>query len=221
MKIATYNQNGEAVGEALLPKDIFDVKMNRDLVHQVVVAQSGNRRQNLADTKGRGEVSGGGRKPWRQKGTGRARHGSTRSPIWRHGGITFGPKAETIFKKGIPNRMKRQALFMALSDKVKNNLLIILEDLKLEKAKTKLMAGVLGKLPLKGKSTLVALSSMDKNLIQASRNIPGVAAVQARDLNCLDVMSFKYLIMPKESIKVIQDTFLDKKILKETFLNNK
>ncbi|MFH1894670.1 MAG: 50S ribosomal protein L4 [Patescibacteria group bacterium] len=211
MKIDTYNQNGEKIGQTMLPKEIFELSFNRDLVHQVVVAQSANRRQVLANTKGRGEVSGGGRKPWRQKGTGRARHGSSRSPIWRHGGITFGPKAETIFKKGIPNRMKRQALFMALSDKAKNNLLIVLEDLKLEKAKTKLMAEVLGKLPLKGKRTLIALASMDKNLIQASRNIPRAAVVQARDLNCLDILTSKYLIMPKKSIKVIQDTFLNNK----------
>ncbi len=191
----------------MLPKEIFEVKMNRDLVHQVVVAQSANRRQVMADTKGRGEVSGGGKKPWRQKGTGRARHGSTRSPIWRHGGITFGPKAETIFKKEIPSRIKRQALFMALSDKAKDNLLIVLEDLKLEKPKTKLMAKVLEKLPSKGKSTLVALPTMDKNLISAARNIQGIAVVQAKDLNCLDVLSFKHLIFPKESIKVIKETF--------------
>jgi len=211
MKIDTYNQNGEKIGQTIIPKEIFEVPFNRDLVHQVVVAQSANRRQILADTKGRGEVSGGGRKPWRQKGTGRARHGSTRSPIWRHGGITFGPKAETIFKKEIPSRMKRQALFMALSDKVKNNLLIVLEDLKLEKAKTKLMAEILGKLPLKKDNALIALSSMDKNLISASRNIADIETIQAKDLNCLDVLSFKYLIMPKESIKVIKETFLDKK----------
>ncbi len=207
-KVSLYNQAGEVVGETLLPKDIFDVKMNRDLVHQVVVAQSANRRRVLADTKGRGEISGGGRKPWRQKGTGRARHGSTRSPIWRHGGITFGPKAETIFKKEIPSKVKRQALFMALSDKVKNNFLIVLEDLKLEKPKTKLMAEVLGKLPSGKENLLVALPSVDKNLISATRNIAGAATIQAKDLNCLDVLSSKYLIMPKESIKVIKETFL-------------
>jgi large subunit ribosomal protein L4 len=116
-KVSLYNQKGEVVGETLLPKEIFDIKMSPDLVHQVVIAQMGNRRKIIADTKNRSEVSGGGKKPWRQKGTGRARHGSTRSPLWRHGGITFGPTTEVSFKKEIPNKMKRKALFMVISEK--------------------------------------------------------------------------------------------------------
>ncbi|PIP25091.1 MAG: 50S ribosomal protein L4 [Candidatus Nealsonbacteria bacterium CG23_combo_of_CG06-09_8_20_14_all_36_12] len=208
MKYNIYNQEGKEIGQTLLPKEIFGLKTNPDLVHQVVVSQMANRRQVIAHTKDRGEVRGGGRKPWRQKGTGRARHGSIRSPLWRGGGVTFGPTKERVFKKKIPEKMRRLALFMALSGKVKNNLLILLDKLKVEKAKTKLMAEILKKLPCKEKSSLIALPEIDKNLILATRNIPKIETIQAKDLNCLDLLSFKYLIMPKESIKVIKDTFL-------------
>ena len=208
MKYNIYNQEGKEIGQTLLPKEIFGLKTNPDLVHQVVVSQMANRRQVIAHTRDRGEVRGGGRKPWRQKGTGRARHGSIRSPLWRGGGVTFGPTKERVFKKKIPEKMRRLALFMALSGKVKNNLLILLDKLKVEKAKTKLMAEILKKLPCKEKSSLIALPEIDKNLILATRNIPKIETIQAKDLNCLDLLSFKYLIMPKESIKVIKDTFL-------------
>lgn len=208
MKITVYNQEGKEAGEALLPKEIFDVKANSDLIHQVAVSQMANRRQIIAHTKDRSEISGGGKKPWRQKGTGRARHGSTRSPLWRHGGTTFGPINRIIFKKDIPIKMKRKALFMVLSEKAKSNLLVLLEDLKLEKVKTKLMAGILEKLPSKKESSLIVLPSMDKDLITASRNIPGAKTIQAKDLNCLDLLSFKYLILPKSAIKIIKETFI-------------
>jgi len=230
MKVNVYNQNGEETGTALLPKEIFDVKMNPDLVHQVVVSQMANRRKVLAHTKNRGEVRGGGKKPWRQKGTGRARHASIRSPLWRHGGITFGPTKEKVFKKQIPKKMKRLALFMVLSEKVKNNLLILLDKLKIEQSKTKLMAQIIENLksktelpfmeakvkkgtksssPIKKGSVLIALSELDKNIILAVRNLPDVKTIQAKDLNCLDLLSLKYLIMPKDSVKVIRDTFLE------------
>jgi len=207
MKTTVYNQEGKEVGQTLLPKEIFDVKMHPDLIHQVVVSQMANRRQVIAHAKNRGEVRGGGRKPWRQKGTGRARHGSIRSPLWKGGGVTFGPTKERVFKKEIPKKMKRKALFMVLSEKAKNNLLIVIEKLETEKAKTKLMAEILKKLPLQGKSSLIALPKMDKNLILAMKNIPNIETIQAKDLNCLDLLSFKYLLMPKESIKVIKETF--------------
>jgi large subunit ribosomal protein L4 len=212
VKTIIYNQKGEEVGTTLLPKEIFDVKINSDLVHRVTVSQMANRRKVVAHTKGRGEVRGGGRKPWRQKGTGRARHGSIRSPLWRGGGVTFGPRKEKIFKKKIPKKMKRKALFMVLSDKFKNNLLIVLDELKLEKAKTKFLVQLLESLKVKIKNfkkgnTLIALPNDDKNIILAARNLPEINTLWARDLNTLDVLSFKYLILPKDSIKVIKDTF--------------
>lgn len=208
MKIPVYNQTGEEVGQALLPKEIFDVSLNSDLLHQVVVSQQTNRRQVLANTKGRGEVSGGGRKPWRQKGTGRARVGSIRSPLWRGGGIAFGPTKERIFSKKINQKMRRLALFMVLSAKAKNNLLVVVDELKLEKPKTKLMAEILNKLPCKNRGALIALPGMDKDIIRAAGNIAGIQTMEARNLNPVDLLSFEYLILPKESIKTIKENFL-------------
>lgn len=208
MKYTVYNQEGKEVGTTLLPKEIFDVKISPDLVHQVVVSQMANRRKVIAHTKTRAEVRGGGRKPWRQKGTGRARVGSIRSPLWKGGGVIFGPRKERVFKKEIPKKMKRLALFMVLSGKIKNNLLILLDKLKIEKPKTKEMTEILKKLPCKNESSLIALPKLNKNLILAARNIPDIETIQAKDLNALDLLSFKYLIMPKEAIKLVKETFL-------------
>ena len=213
MLVDTYNQEGKKMGQTRLPSEIFDVKANPDLIHQVVVSQMANRRRIIAHAKTRAEVRGGGRKPWRQKGTGRARAGSIRSPLWRGGGVTFGPTKERVFKKIIPKKMRRKALFMALSGKVKNNLLIVLDELKLETVKTKFLAKLIEDWKLKIEnfqpgSALIVLPEMNKNLILATRNLPDVETIQAKDLNCLDLLSFQYLIMPKESIKVIKETFL-------------
>lgn len=212
MSIAVYNQKGEKVEDIELPKEIFDVKLNSDLVRQVAVSQMSNRRERIAHTKNRGEVRGGGRKPWPQKHTGRARHGSIRSPLWRHGGITFGPRSEINFKKKIPTKMRRKALFMVISAKARNDFLIILDKLKLDAPKTKLMAQVIGELKAKIEnfkrgSILIALPGLDKNLILATRNLPNARVLQAKDLNTLDLLSYKYIITPKDSIKVIQETF--------------
>lgn len=215
MKLTVYNTEGKETGEVLLPKEIFDVKLNQDLLWQVVVSQTANRRHVIANTKDRSEVSGGGKKPWRQKGTGRARHGSSRSPIWRHGGITFGPTKEVNFKKEIPSKIKRLALFMVLSEKARNNFIVILDELKSENKKTKQIALILKNLPSKGSRSAIILPSMDRNIILASRNIAGINTLQAKDLNALDLLSVKYLIMPKESIKTIKETFLKKEIEKK------
>jgi len=207
MLVKTYDQNGKEVGQTRLPSEIFDVKVNPDLIHQVVISQTANRRTVIAHTKDRAQVRGGGKKPWRQKGTGRARHGSRRSPIWKGGGVTFGPTKERNFEKKINKKMRRKAILMVLSAKVKNDLLLILEKLSLEKPKTKLMAGILGKLPFKG-SALIVLPQLEKDIVRAAKNIKGVATVEARNLNALDLLSFKYLIMPKDSIKAIKETFI-------------
>ncbi len=190
-----------------MPKEIFDVKVNTDLIHQVIVSQMANRRQVIAHTKGKGEVRGGGRKPWRQKGTGRARVGSIRSPIWRGGGVTFGPTKKRVFKKKINKKMKRKALLMVLSVKAKDNLLILLDTLKIEKPKTKLMVDVLKKLPCKGRTSLIVLPTMNQNIIKAVKNLAQTETIQAKDLNTLDLLNFKYLLMPKEAVKVIKETF--------------
>lgn len=206
MKTPVYNQKGEKTGTALLPKELFEKEINRDLLHQVVVSQRANRRRVLAQTKDRSEVRGGGRKPWRQKGTGRARHGSIRSPIWKGGGVTFGPRKEKKFKKEIPQKIKRKALKIALSSKVKSGSLIVLDQLKLKKRKTKLMEEILNELPLKEKNCLIALSEVDKDVILSARNIKGVEVMEARNLTALDLLSFKYLLLPKKSIKILKRT---------------
>ncbi len=210
MKYEILNQEGKKVGEEMLAKEVFEVKMNKDLVYQVITSQMANKRRVIAHTKERGEVRGGGRKPWRQKGLGKARHGSIRSPIWIGGGVTFGPRKERSFKKKIPKKMKRLALFMVLSDKAERKLIVLLEDLKIKELKTKKIAQILEKLPSKKESSLFVLPEIDKKIILAARNIPRVSTMQAKDLNCLDLASFKYLIMPKASLKVIKETFFKK-----------
>jgi len=211
MKVPVYNQEGKETGQTLLPKEIFDVEMNSDLVHQVVTSQVSNRRMIIAKTKDRGEVRGGGKKPWRQKGTGRARHGSIRSPLWRHGGVTFGPTTNRNFTKKINKKMKRLALLMVLSSKAKDGTLVILEELKLEQPKTKFVANILNKLPINKGSYLIGLPGKDEILYRASRNIDRTKAMEVRNLNVFDLLSFKYLIIPKEAIKVIKETFLKTK----------
>jgi len=208
MKTTLYSQERKKIDEIDLPKEIFEIKMNKDLVHQVVVSQMWNRRQKTAKTKDRSEKRGGGRKPWRQKGTGRARHGSTRSPIWRGGGVTFGPRTEKVFKKTIPQKIRRKALFIVLSEKLKNEMVLVLDELKIEKIKTKTMNDILNKLFLKKGSGLIILPKIDKSIIKSVSNIPKVDTIEAREINTLDLLNYKYLIIPKEAIKIIKDTFV-------------
>ena len=208
MMTEVYNQEGKKTGQTRLPKEIFEIKLNSDLVHQVVVSQMANRRQRIAHTKERGEVHGGGRKPWAQKGTGRARVGSIRSPLWKGGGVTFGPRKEKVFKKKIPKKMRRKALLMVLSGKAKNNFLILLDKLKIAKPKTRQISEILNKLPCKTQSTLIVLPEVNRDLILAARNLPKIETIEAGNLNSLDLLSFKYLLMPKSSLKVIKERFL-------------
>lgn len=213
MKHIVYNQEGKKTeNEITLPKEIFEVPLNQDLLYQVVVSQISNRRQKIAKTKDRSEVRGGGIKPWRQKGTGKARHGSIRSPLWIGGGVTFGPRLEQNFKKEINKKMKIKALFMVLSSKAKDSALFIIDELTPpEKApKTKPMAKLFGKILNKKGSALIALPEKNDNLIKSIRNIKNVKVFQARELNALDLLNFKNLVLTKESIKVIEKTFLKK-----------
>jgi len=207
MKIDVYNQEGEKLEAMTLPKEIFGVEFNADLVHQIAVSLSANKRQISAHAKTRGEVRGGGKKPWRQKGTGRARHGSIRSPLWKGGGVTHGPRKDRIFEVEIPKKMRRKALFMVLSQKAKDKQLVVLDKIELEKGKTKEMAQSLGKLPCNSQATLVALPNYDKKIFLASRNIKKISIEDARNLNVLDLLNTKYLLLTKESIKTIENTF--------------
>ena len=207
MKADLYNLEGKVVDEITLPKEIFEVKLNADLVHQIVVSQMANKRQISAHTKNRGEVRGSGKKPWRQKGTGRARHGSIRSPLWKGGGVTFGPRTEKVFEREIPKKMRRKALFMVLSEKAKNKQIIILDKLEMQKPATKTAAKSLSKLPCKNQSLLIALPKYDKNIFLSARNIKKTGISEARNLNIVDLMTYKYLLMTKDSIKTIKETF--------------
>ena len=210
MKVDIYNEKGESSGSATLPKEIFEVPMNADLVHQVLVSSRSNIRQNSAHTKNRGEVRGGGRKPWRQKGTGRARHGSTRSPIWKGGGVSGGPRNERNFDREIPKKMRRKALFMVLSEKARNNLLIVVDKFLLEKAKTKTMNELFKKLPLNNSSRLVLYSDGNNNRYLTARNIKKTAGQRTRDLNIIDLLNNKYLLISKDVVKEIENTFSKK-----------
>ncbi len=207
LNLSVYNIQGEKTGTIELSEKIFGLKINNDLVYQAIIVQMAARRAPLAHTKERGEVRGGGRKPWRQKGTGRARHGSIRSPIWRGGGTTFGPRKEKVFTKKMNKKAKKKALLMALSSKVKDKELIILDKLELKKPKTKLMAEIINKLLKKTpKSILIATPKKDENIIRANRNLPYTKTIAANSLNIIDLLSFKYLLLDKEAIKVIEKT---------------
>jgi len=167
----------------------------------------------LAHTKDRSEVSGGGKKPWRQKGTGRARHGSIRSPIWIGGGVTFGPTKEKIFTKKINKKMKRQALFMSLSSKLKDKEMVLLDKIELAEAKTKQMIEILNCLEEKLKKnfikgTLIVLPITDQKVIKASQNIPKIKIIKADSLNVLDILSYRYLLVSQEAVEVIKKTYL-------------
>lgn len=212
LELAVFNQEGQEVEKIVLPPEIFGLKVNQDLVKQAVEAQMSQTRIPYAHAKDRSEVRGGGKKPWRQKGTGRARHGSIRSPIWVGGGVTHGPRKEKNFAKKINKQMRRQALLMVLSGKARDNEIIILDNLKIEQPKTKLMAGVVSRLEkvrvdLK-KGALIVMAAKDENIIRAVRNLFKITTVGANSLNIVDLLSYKYLLLPRETIGVIKKTFL-------------
>ena len=221
-EIEVLNQEGEKIGNFTLDEKVFDGKVNITLIHQAVVTYLANRRKGIASTKTKSEVRGGGAKPWRQKGTGRARVGSIRSPLWVGGGITFGPRKERVFKKKINKKMKRKALFMVLTSKVQDKELILVDNLELKEPKTKLLVEILKNLLKKvakkkdskndkDLKILLVLPKKDDKLIKASRNIPKTKTILADSLNVLDLLSYKYLFMPKEAIGVIEQTYLGKK----------
>ena len=212
METNVYNQKGEKVSEIKLADTVFNLPWNSDLVHQVVVAMTANKRTTVAHTKGRGEVSGGGRKPWRQKGLGKARHGSIRSPIWVGGGVAHGPRKDKDYSVKINVKAKKKAFFTVLSQKLRDNEILFLDKMDLSKPKTKEAVEIVGSLSkiggfekLKTKKTNKAILALDKkepNVSKSFRNIPGMEIYQARNLNILDILKYKYLVIanPKEAI---------------------
>lgn len=194
------NQKNEKVGEINLPDKVFNVKWNPDLVHQVMAVQLANKRKSLAHTKDRSEVSGGGKKPWRQKGTGRARHGSIRSPLWPGGGITFGPRNDKIFARKINKKMKRLAVVSLLSKKMADKEIKIIDNFNITDHKTKNLQS-LARAVIKNSSALLVPEIGNKNLYMASRNLQKVSASAAANLNVYELLTHRYIIFAEASVK--------------------
>jgi large subunit ribosomal protein L4 len=216
MEAKIYNQKGVEAGKIDLPAKVFSAKWRADLVHQVVEGMRSNKRAGTADTKGRGEVSGGGKKPWKQKGTGRARHGSSRSPIWVGGGVTHGPLAEKNYKRKISKKMRAQALFSVLSKKWKDGEILFVDSLSLPEVKTKKALEVIKNLSKasgfksittsKKPRVLTALFERSEKAEKSFRNLPQLEIVFLKNLNPLDVLNYQYLLIenPEESIKFLE-----------------
>jgi large subunit ribosomal protein L4 len=212
METQIYNQKGKSVGKFDLPESIFGVPWNGDLVHQVVTAMQANARTPVAHTKTRGEVRGGGKKPWKQKGTGRARHGSSRSPIWKGGGVTHGPRNEKSYDQKINKKMKAKALYTVLSEKLRKGQLIFVEELNLKAIKTKDAVSIIKDLSsIKGfermvggkkPNTYISVPAKGDVLKKSFANIGTVEIDEVRNMNPVDLLAFRYIIIsqPTESV---------------------
>lgn len=211
LKVPIINNEGKQVGEQKLSTEVFGVAMKPTVLHEAVIAQQANARKPVAHTKTRGEVSGGGKKPWRQKGTGRARHGSSRSPIWVGGGITFGPRPDRNFSVKLNRKVKNLAIRMSVSDKVGDGKLVVLDILAPTEIKTKTMSKLLGVLPVKAKRTLVVLPSRDEKVTKSFRNIPGVKTANAASLSLVDIISAGVLVTTVSGIERIESVLSPKK----------
>jgi len=204
MKIPLRDMTGKVVDETELRDDIFGIAPNEGVMHQALVRQQANARLATARTKTRGEVRGGGRKPWRQKGTGRARHGSIREPQWRGGGVVFGPRAGRNYRKSMPRKMRRLALRSALSTKARDGQLILLDKLELPGPKTSEMLNTLSGLT-GDSSALILLPERDTSVEKSVRNVPHAKTLHAQYLNLVDIFGYDYLVMPLAAVKVIED----------------
>jgi large subunit ribosomal protein L4 len=204
MKIPLRDMTGKVVDETELRDDIFGIAPNEGVMHQALVRQQANARLATARTKTRGEVRGGGRKPWRQKGTGRARHGSIREPQWRGGGVVFGPRAGRNYRKSMPRKMRRLALRSALSAKARDGQLILLDKLELPGPKTREVLNTLSGLT-GDSSALILLPERDTTVEKSVRNVPHAKTLHAQYLNLVDIFGYDYLVMPLAAVKVIED----------------
>ena len=208
IKVKLYDFQGKETGEEILDPKLFGVEADPELVHEMVTAQQKNSRDVIAHTKGRSEVRGGGKKPWRQKGTGRARHGSIRSPLWIGGGITFGPTKLRNFSVKVNKKVKQKALAMVLSDKVANDKLVLVESYNMPEAKTKVLQTALAKLPTKNRPTLVVTKNAEENIVKASKNLPRVETINFGSLNLVDLMKKEYLVINKELLKKVSEHYI-------------
>ncbi|MCI7491288.1 MAG: 50S ribosomal protein L4 [Lachnobacterium sp.] len=203
-KVAVYNMEGKEVDKIELNDSIFGVEVNEHLVHMAVLQQLANNRQGTQKAKTRSEVRGGGRKPWRQKGTGHARQGSTRTPQWTGGGVVFAPVPRDYSFK-LNKKEKRAALKSALTSRVVENKLVVVDELKLDEIKTKKFAEVLNN--LKVEKALVVLNDMDKNVIASAANIPTVKTAQTNELNVFDVLKYDTVVVTKAAVATIEEVY--------------
>jgi large subunit ribosomal protein L4 len=204
-KVAIYNMSGAQIGELEISDEVFGITPNQAVLHQFIKMQLNNRRVGTASTKTRAEVRGGGRKPWRQKGTGRARVGSSRNPLWRTGGIAFGPRPRD-YSYVLPRKVRRLAMRSALSSKVLDNNLIVLDELKFDLPKTKAMLQTLDSLQV-DKKTLVVIADADENVIKSARNIPGVKPLAVDYMNVYDLMNYDVLLITKDAVARVEEVF--------------
>jgi len=198
-----YNQDGTEAGEQKLDPKVFGVKANKALIHEIVVAQESNARETIANTKTRADVRGGGKKPWKQKHTGRARHGSTRSPIWKGGGVVFGPRLGRVWSKKVNKKAKQAALRMVLSDKAAANQIIVLSALDLKEYKTKAVAELLKKLPTDGRKSLIAMPALTEKIWKSAANLKTVTISKTDSLNIVDIMKNKFLIITADGVAAL------------------
>lgn len=205
-KVSVYNAQGKQDGQRELNDSIFAVPAKPDLIHQVYVALEANARQPWAHAKDKSEIRGGGKKPWKQKGTGRARHGSSRSPIWTGGGVTFGPLNTRNFGKKVNKKMNRSAVMMCLSDKVNSESMVALKGFE-SSGKTKEFATLRSVLPMNGKSTLLLVDGNDESLARASKNVPRVNMQQAKDVNVADLLHHQFVIATEGAIEALEKRF--------------
>lgn len=203
-KVGLFNKEGKQVGDIELNEAVFGAEVNESAVHQVVVAQLANKRQGTQSAKTRAEVRGGGIKPWRQKGTGRARQGSIRAPQWIKGGIVFAPKPRD-YRMSVPKSMRKVAMVSALSSKVADNELVVLDELKFDSIKTKQMVAVLNALELN--KTLVITAESDENVFKSARNIQGVCVMPANNINVYDLLKYNKVVMTKDAVLKIEEVY--------------
>ena len=202
--VSVYNMDGQTVGTMELSDAVFGAPVNEHLVHQAVVQHLANKRQGTQKAKTRGEVSGGGIKPWRQKGTGHARQGSTRSPQWRHGGVVFAPVPRSYSFK-MNRREKQAALRSVLTSKLQDNNLIVVDKLTFDAPKTKSMVKVLEN--LKAEKAYIVTKESDKNVLLSTRNLPNAMLSHAGSLNTYDILRFEKLILTQDAVKTIEEVF--------------
>lgn len=209
MKVDLYKQSGEKNGQIELPKEIFEVPFNKDLVHQALIRQLSNRRASTAHSKTRGDVNGGGRKPYKQKGTGRARQGSIRAPHYKGGGVAFGPKNDTNYVKLMPKKQRRQALFSALSEKARCSEIMVLEGYSSEKPKTKTFSEMLKKLPIE-RDVLIVIPEKNELVQKSCNNVPFAKTILVNYINIQDLQRYNKVLLFKDSIDKIKEVFLTK-----------